>query len=186
MAVSVTGILGFGLGAHVYCAWELDSGGGRAGKARRLGVDNDGHPKDEFNCGGAVAKLRFSSTELRYAEPRVKTPVFASSDRRQLPETATACVHPAPCAAPRPCGAGGTGCQPDSPGGGISLGRALCITLAACKPGSTCGRARAGKESALVLTGRYCCNCNASCLSWRLRSNGNASSSPYGALYQLP
>lgn len=105
---------------------------------------------------------------------------------RQLPETATACVHPAPCAAPRPCGAGGTGCQPASPGGGISLGRALCITLAACKPGSTCGRARAGKESALVLTGRYCCNCNASCLSWRLRSNGNASSSPYGALYQLP
>ena len=103
MAVSVTGILGFGLGAHVYCAWELDSGGGRAGKARRLGVDNDGHPKDEFNCGGAVAKLRFSSTELRYAEPRVKTPVFASSDSRQptadsRQPSAVSCQRPPPLA----------------------------------------------------------------------------------------
>ncbi|WP_256657625.1 OprD family outer membrane porin [Pseudomonas sp. ACM7] len=37
----------------------------------------------------AVAKLRFSSTELRYGEQRVKTPVFGSSDSRLLPETAT-------------------------------------------------------------------------------------------------
>jgi len=36
-----TGTLGFGLDAHVYSAWQLDSGGGRAGKARLLGVDND-------------------------------------------------------------------------------------------------------------------------------------------------
>lgn len=84
-----SGTLGFGLDAHVYSAWQLDSGGGRAGKARLLGVDNDGHPKDQFSRGGAVAKLRFSSTELRYGEQRVKTPVFASSDSRLLPETAT-------------------------------------------------------------------------------------------------
>lgn len=84
-----TGTVGFGLDAHVYSGWKLDSGGGRAGKARLLGVDNDGHPKDEFSRGGAVAKLRFSSTELRYGEQRVKTPVFGSSDSRLLPETAT-------------------------------------------------------------------------------------------------
>ncbi|AVO59323.1 OprD family porin [Pseudomonas chlororaphis] len=83
------GTLGFGLDAHVYSGWKLDSGGGRAGKARLLGVDNDGHPKDQFSRGGAVAKLRFSSTELRYGEQRVKTPVFGSSDSRLLPETAT-------------------------------------------------------------------------------------------------
>ncbi|MBP5090110.1 hypothetical protein HUS91_32090, partial [Pseudomonas chlororaphis] len=29
--------LGFGLDAHVYSGWMLDSGGGRAGKARLLG-----------------------------------------------------------------------------------------------------------------------------------------------------
>ena len=83
------GTVGFGVDAHAYSGWELDSGGGRAGKARLLGVDNEGHPKDEFSRGGAVAKLRFSSTELRYGEQRVKTPVFASSDSRLLPETAT-------------------------------------------------------------------------------------------------
>ncbi len=84
-----TGTVGFGIDAHVYSGWELDSGGGRAGKARLLGVDNDGHPKDEFSRAGAVAKVRFSSTELRYGEQRVKTPVFGSSDSRLLPETAT-------------------------------------------------------------------------------------------------
>lgn len=84
-----TGTVGFGLDAHLYSGWQLDSGGGRAGKARVLGVDNEGHPKDEFSRGGAVAKLRFSSTELRYGEQRVKTPVFGSSDSRLLPETAT-------------------------------------------------------------------------------------------------
>ncbi|AZC40945.1 Outer membrane porin, OprD family [Pseudomonas chlororaphis subsp. piscium] len=46
--------LGFGLDAHVYSGWMLDSGGGRAGKARLLGVDNEGHPKDQFSRDGAL------------------------------------------------------------------------------------------------------------------------------------
>ena len=83
------GTLGFGLDAHVYAGRQLDSGGGRAGKARLLGIDNQGHPKDEFSRAGAAVKLRIASSELRYGEQRVKTPVFGSSDSRLLPETAT-------------------------------------------------------------------------------------------------
>jgi imipenem/basic amino acid-specific outer membrane pore len=83
------GTVGLGFDAHAYSGWELDSGGGRAGKARLLGIDNDGYPKGQYSRGGALAKVRFSSTELRYGEQRVKTPVFGSSDSRLLPETAT-------------------------------------------------------------------------------------------------
>ncbi|GGJ95191.1 porin D [Pseudomonas matsuisoli] len=83
------GTVGFGLDAHAYLGVKLDSGGGRAGKARLLSVDNDGHPEDDYGRAGAAAKLRFSSTVLKYGEQRVKTPVFGSSDSRLLPETAT-------------------------------------------------------------------------------------------------
>jgi imipenem/basic amino acid-specific outer membrane pore len=83
------GLIGVGVDAHAYFGAQLDSGGGRAGKARLLGLDNDGHPKDEFSRGGAAVKLRMSSTVLSIGEQRVKTPVFSSSDSRLLPETAT-------------------------------------------------------------------------------------------------
>ena len=83
------GLIGVGVDAHAYLGVQLDSGGGRAGKARLLGVDNDGHPKNEYSRGGAALKLRVSNTVLSYGEQRVKTPVFSSSDSRLLPETAT-------------------------------------------------------------------------------------------------
>lgn len=83
------GTVGFGLDAHAYLGIKLDSGGGRAGKARLLALDNEGHPQDEYARAGAAAKLRLSSTVLKYGEQRVKTPVFGSSDSRLLPETAT-------------------------------------------------------------------------------------------------
>lgn len=83
------GTLGFGLDAHAYLGIKLDSGGGRAGKARLLAVDNQGHPEDNYSRAGAAAKVRLSSTVLKYGEQRVKTPVFGSSDSRLLPETAT-------------------------------------------------------------------------------------------------
>jgi len=83
------GSVGFGIDAHLYHARQLDSGGGRAGKARLLGLDNEGHPKTEATRGGAAVKMRISSTVLSYGEQRVKTPVFSSSDSRLLPETAT-------------------------------------------------------------------------------------------------
>ena len=83
------GLIGVGVDAHAYLGVKLDSGGGRAGKARLLGLDNDGYPKDNFGRGGAAIKLRMSDTELSWGEQRVKTPVFSSSDSRLLPETAT-------------------------------------------------------------------------------------------------
>ncbi|MFF7707883.1 OprD family outer membrane porin [Pseudomonas sp. NPDC007930] len=83
------GPLGLGLDAHLYSGLMLDSGGGRAGKARLLAVDNSGQPQPEYSRAGAAAKLRLGGTEVRYGEQRVKTPVFSSSDSRLLPETAT-------------------------------------------------------------------------------------------------
>lgn len=83
------GTLGVGIDAHLYHGHKLDSGGGRAGKARLLGIDNDRQVKDEMTRGGAALKLRASSSTLAYGEQRVKTPVFSSSDSRLLPETAT-------------------------------------------------------------------------------------------------
>ena len=83
------GLIGVGIDAHGYLALKLDSGGGRAGKARLLGLDNDGYPKDNYGRGGAAVKLRLSNTVVSYGEQRVKTPVFSSSDSRLLPETAT-------------------------------------------------------------------------------------------------
>ncbi len=83
------GLIGVGVDAHAYQGVQLDSGGGRAGKARLLSLDNDGHPKNTYSRGGAALKLRVSNTVLSWGEQRVKTPVFSSSDSRLLPETAT-------------------------------------------------------------------------------------------------
>lgn len=83
------GALGVGVDAHGYLGVQLDSGGGRAGKARLLSVDNDGHPKRDYGRAGAALKLRTSNTVLSYGEQRIKTPVFSASDSRLLPETFT-------------------------------------------------------------------------------------------------
>lgn len=55
------GMIGVGIDAHAYLGVQLDSGGGRAGKARLLGVDNDGRPKNEFSRG-----RRRQSTSIEY------------------------------------------------------------------------------------------------------------------------
>lgn len=83
------GLIGVGVDAHAYLGVQLDSGGGRAGKARLLSVDNQGHPKTEYSRAGAALKLRVADTVLSYGEQRVKTPVLSASDSRLLPETAT-------------------------------------------------------------------------------------------------
>ncbi|WP_312936993.1 OprD family porin [Pseudomonas sp.] len=83
------GTVGFGVDAHGYLGVKLDSGGGRAGKARLLSVDNDGHPQRDYGRAGAAVKMRVSNTVLTYGEQRVKTPVFSASDSRLLPETFT-------------------------------------------------------------------------------------------------
>ncbi|MCE0970284.1 OprD family outer membrane porin [Pseudomonas putida] len=84
----IQSLIGVGVDAHAYQGVQLDSGG-LAGKARLLGADNDGHPKNACSRGGAALKMRVSNTVLSWGEQRVKTPVFNSSDSRLLPETAT-------------------------------------------------------------------------------------------------
>ncbi|TDQ36519.1 OprD family porin [Thiopseudomonas denitrificans] len=81
------GTVGFGVDAHSYIGVKLDSGGGRAGKSRLLALDKDGHARDSFSRTGAAAKVRLSSTVLKYGEQRTKNPIFSSSDTRLLPET---------------------------------------------------------------------------------------------------
>ena len=83
------GPIGFGMDTLGYFGQRLDSGGGRAGKARLLAVKNDGHVKPSYSRVGGAVKLRVSSTRLKYGVQRTKTPIFSSSDSRLLPETAT-------------------------------------------------------------------------------------------------
>ncbi|WP_313739043.1 OprD family porin [Pseudomonas sp.] len=83
------GQVGFGVDAHALLGVKLDSGGGRAGKARLLALDNDGHPQRSYDRAGAAVKVRVSNTVLSYGEQRLKTPVFSASDSRLLPETFT-------------------------------------------------------------------------------------------------
>ena len=60
------GLIGVGVDAHAYLGVKLDSGGGRAGKARLLGLDNEGYPKNDFSRGGAALKLRLSNTVVSW------------------------------------------------------------------------------------------------------------------------
>lgn len=83
------GTLGLGFDALGYLGVKLDSGGGRAGKARLLAVKNDGHVQSNYERAGGAIKARISSTTLKYGVQRPKTPIFSSSDSRLLPETAT-------------------------------------------------------------------------------------------------
>lgn len=82
------GWLGVGLDAQLYAAQTLGGDDYSAGKARLLALDDEGYLSDHSARGGAALKLRVSSTVLKVGEQRVKTPVFASSDTRLLPETA--------------------------------------------------------------------------------------------------
>jgi imipenem/basic amino acid-specific outer membrane pore len=81
------GPVGFGLDAQLYLGHKLDGSDYSVGKIRMLPVSDDGYSLDEMARGGVAAKMRIRSSELRYGEQRVKTPVFSSSDSRLLPES---------------------------------------------------------------------------------------------------
>jgi len=74
------GLIGVGVDAHAYLGVQLDSGGGRAGKARLLGIDNDGHPKNEYSRAGAALKMRVAITSV----PLPGDPVETTFPRRSL------------------------------------------------------------------------------------------------------
>lgn len=82
------GSVGFGLDAHAYVGFKLDTGDG-TNDWGLLPVDGDGHANDQYGEVRGAVKMRISATELKYGELRPATPVFATGDPGLLPETAT-------------------------------------------------------------------------------------------------
>ncbi|SDJ71603.1 OprD family porin [Pseudomonas indica] len=82
------GTVGFGVDAYGYLGLKLDSGKGTRGTGL-LPIGSDGRAEDDYSEAGGAVKLRVSATELKYGEMRTAAPVFATSDSRLLPETAT-------------------------------------------------------------------------------------------------
>jgi imipenem/basic amino acid-specific outer membrane pore len=81
------GTIGFGLDAHAYGAFNLDTDADSARNNPRYVARDGSDIADSFGRAGAVVKTRISSTELKYGEMRTKNPIFHSSDSRLLPET---------------------------------------------------------------------------------------------------
>ena len=90
------GTVGFGVDAYGYLGLRLNSGDGSTGsgllqndtKYRADGSDYE-HANDSYGTAGAAVKARVSETVLKYGDQRTAAPVFATSDSRLLPETAT-------------------------------------------------------------------------------------------------
>ena len=79
------GPVGVGLDALGLLGVKLDSGGGRTG-TDLLPVQDDGGTPDEFSRLGLIAKVKVSSTELRYGSHIPELPVVKASDSRLLPQ----------------------------------------------------------------------------------------------------
>lgn len=81
------GPVGVGLDAHAYGGINVGSHADAVRSNPRFIAKDGSELKDSFGRAGAAVKLRFSNTELKWGEMRVKTPIFNSSDSRLLPET---------------------------------------------------------------------------------------------------
>ncbi|CAN7208676.1 OprD family porin [Pseudomonas sp. LjRoot71] len=79
------GTVGFGLDAMGMLGIKLDSGGGRTG-TDLLPVQDDGGTPDQYGRLGLTAKVKISSTELRYGSHVPELPVVKASDSRLLPQ----------------------------------------------------------------------------------------------------
>lgn len=79
------GTVGFGLDAMGLLGIKLDSGKGRTG-TDLLPVQDDGGTPDQFGRVSATAKVKISSTELRYGSHVPELPVVKASDSRLLPQ----------------------------------------------------------------------------------------------------
>ncbi|MDP3844947.1 MAG: OprD family porin [Pseudomonas sp.] len=83
------GTVGFGVDAFGYLGLKLNSGKGTSGTGLLSLDDDDGRAHDEYAKASGAVKLRVSETVLKYGDQRTAAPVFATSDSRLLPETAT-------------------------------------------------------------------------------------------------
>jgi len=86
------GTVGFGIDAFGLLGVKLDGGRGKAG-GRSMGgllaAHGNGSPRDEWGQIGAAAKVRFSSTVLKYGHQMPDLPVLSIDDTRLLPESFT-------------------------------------------------------------------------------------------------
>jgi imipenem/basic amino acid-specific outer membrane pore len=82
------GTVGFGVDAFGYMGIKLNSGKGTSGTGL-LSIDDDGKAHDSYGKASGTVKLRVSETVAKYGDMRTAAPVFATSDSRLLPETAT-------------------------------------------------------------------------------------------------
>lgn len=82
------GLVGFGLDAHAYATFKLDSGRGR-NRTDLFAPEHDGSSSDSAGSAGGALKMRISATELKYGNLRPYNPVFAMADVRLVPATAT-------------------------------------------------------------------------------------------------
>ncbi|MBX9755161.1 MAG: OprD family porin [Pseudomonadaceae bacterium] len=82
------GTVGFGVDAFGYLGIKLNSGKGTSGTGL-LSIDDDGRAHDEYAKASGAVKLRVSETVAKYGDMRTAAPVFATSDSRLLPESAT-------------------------------------------------------------------------------------------------
>jgi imipenem/basic amino acid-specific outer membrane pore len=82
------GTVGFGVDAFGYLGMKLNSGKGTSGTGL-LSLDEEGRAYDEYSKASGALKLRVSETVVKWGDQRTAAPVFATSDSRLLPETAT-------------------------------------------------------------------------------------------------
>jgi len=86
------GPVGFGVDAFGLLGVRLDGGKGKAGNrvmGGLLAAKSSGAPRDEWGHLGAAAKVRFSSTTLKYGHQMPNLPVLAIDDTRVLPQSFT-------------------------------------------------------------------------------------------------
>lgn len=82
------GTLGLGVDAFAYSGFKLDGGDGHAGYGT-VQMNKDGEAQRSFGRAGALIKARYAQSQLRYGQMQVTNPVFATSDTRVFPSTAT-------------------------------------------------------------------------------------------------
>src|SRR5690606_31678544 len=82
------GVVGFGLDAHAYASFKLDSGRGR-NRTDMFPLESNGDSRDQSGSAGGSVKMRISKSELKYVNLRPYNPVFALADTRLTPATAT-------------------------------------------------------------------------------------------------
>lgn len=82
------GVVGVGLDAYGFSGFKLDGGDGHAGYGN-IQMNHEGEAQRSFGRAGVLMKAKYGLTEMRYGQMQVTNPVFATSDTRLFPSTAT-------------------------------------------------------------------------------------------------